>query len=259
MLHITIDKKYELPEDWSEISLNLAQELFKLKIPDSLLGYYRQRLEKETPTPTHKELVKVFPQYYGKVLNLFGIPMKVVDKIRPVDRTVFFNQYLLEFVLGVHFSPTIELKKPEYLECDGEKLYFPKQKMVLGQEIPMAYMSAWEFSEMADLQIYSQDLEEGKYGVLANIASIMCRPIGEKYDEDISLKRAEKLKDMNMADGFEVFFCLLEQLNTQTEQDLMFLREVLTKRLRMPLKQRALERGVAVLSKWGRQFKVSKT
>lgn len=255
MVHITIDKKYSIPESWEEISLDVATKLFTVPMPESLMEYYKQKLEKESPIPTSKELVKIFPKYYGEILSVFGVPKHVVNKISPIDRTVFYNQFLLEFVLGVHFSPTIDLKKPEFIECDGEKLYFPKSKMILGHETPMAYTTAWEFSEMADLQIYSQSLAEGKYGVLANIASIMCRPIGEEYDEDKSLARAEKLKEMNMADGFEVFFCFLKQLSTQTEHDQMYLRATLAQRLKLPLKVQGLVRGQAVLSKWAKQLK----
>ena len=255
MIAITIDKTYKLPENWSEIGLLKAQELFKLPVPPKLMEYWKSKIEKkDLPNLTERDLIKIFPEYYGKILTVFGVPNSVVKKIMPLDRSAFFNAYLLEFVLGMHFSPNFESTSPEFIDY-GEKLYFPKTKDLIDVKLPMAYTTAWEFSEMADLQIYASGLAEGKYDYIANIASVMCRPLGEEYNEDISLERAEKLKDMKMSDAWEVFFCLIELSTMQLNHDQMYLREVLTRKLSLPLKQRALVVGRTQLSKWEKRFK----
>ena len=255
MITITIDKTYKLPENWSEIGLLKAQELFKLPVPPKLMEYWKSKIEKkDLPNLTERDLIKIFPEYYGKILTVFGVPNSVVKRILPLDRSAFFNAYLLEFVLGMHFSPNFESTNPEFIDY-GEKLYFPKTKDLLDVKLPMAYTTAWEFSEMADLQIYASGLAEGKYDYIANIASVMCRPLGEEYNEDISLERAEKLKDMKMSDAWEVFFCLIELSTMQLNHDQMYLREVLTRKLSLPLKQRALVAGRTQLSKWEKRFK----
>jgi hypothetical protein len=260
MITITIDKQYKIPETWDEIPLSLAQEIFKIPMPDKLKKYYDLKLDhKPLEEITSKDLIKVFPQYYGEVLTVLGIPKEVINKVSPIDRSAFYNSYVLEFVLGLHYKPNYVFKNPEYIEYGGEKLYFPKSKEILGNKIPMAYSSALEFSELADLQIYSQELATGIYGVAANIASIMCRPLGEAYDEDSCLKRAETMKDMKMSDCWEVFFCLIKLLNLQINHDQMYLKEVLMQRLKLPLKQQALVAGRTQLSKWGKLLKVSKT
>lgn len=251
MITITIDKQYKLPENWDEVTLSKAQEIFNVPLPKSLKQYYEDKLlEKPTEKTTYKDLVKTFPTYYGEILKVLGIPENVVKKIRWQDRSSFYNAYLSEFVLGLHFMPKYQVRNLEFIDY-GEKLYFPRSKDVLGSVIPFAYTTAVEFAEMADLQIYSQEIAEGRYTVAANITSIMCRPKGEEYDEDTSLERAEKLKDMKMSDVWEVFFCLIELLNTQTELDHLYLRETLISRLKLPLKQRALIAGRTQLSKWG--------
>ena len=255
MITITIDKTYKLPENWSEIGLLKAQELFKVPVPPKLMEYWDCKIKKkDTPNLTERDLIKIFPEYYGKILTVFGVPNSVVRKIMWQDRVAFFNTYLLEFVLGMHFSPNFESTSPEFIEY-GEKLYFPKSKDLLDVKLPMAYTTAWEFSEMADLQIYASGLAEGKYDYIANIASVMCRPLGEEYNEDISLERAEKLKDMKMSDAWEVFFCLIEHSTMQLNHDQMYLKEVLTRKLSLPLKQRALVVGRTQLSKWEKRFK----
>lgn len=259
MITITIDKTYKLPENWSEIGLLKAQELFKVPVPPKLMEYWDCKIKKkDIPDLTERHLIKIFPEYYGKILTVFGVPNSVVKKIMPLDRSAFFNAYLLEFVLGVHFSPNYEVRNLEYLGY-GEKLYFPQWKDVLGEKVPMAYATAVEFAEMSDLQIYSHELAGGKYEVLANIASIMCRPKGEPYDEDTSLQRAKSLQNMKMSDAWEVFFCLIELLNTQTELDQAYLKEVLTQKLKLPLKYRALAVGRTQLSRWAKRFKGLRT
>ena len=80
----------------------------------------------------------------------------------------------------------------------------------------MAFNTVFEFSEAADLELFSKDLAGGKHERAANIISILCRPKDksgkiEKYDEDVSLKRAESFKSLNMDIVWEVFFCLAEQ------------------------------------------------
>lgn len=258
MITITIDKQYKIPENWDEITLSKAIEIFTIPLPEKLKEYYDLKLaQKEIVGISQKDLIKTFPTYYGKVLECFGVPKNVVNKISPIDRSAFYNTYLMEFVLGLHYSPNYEIRKVGYIDY-GERLYMPDFKNVLGQEIPMGYATALEFAEMADLQIYAQDLAEGKYKVAANIASIMCRPKGEPYDEGVCLKRAGKMVDMKMSDVWEVFFCLIELLNTQTEHDLRYLNQMLTQRLKVPLKQRALAVGRTRLSKWGKQFKESR-
>jgi len=255
MITITIDKQYKIPENWDEVTLSKAIEIYKIPLPEKLKEYYDLKLaQKPLVGISQTDLIKTFPIYYGEILEVFGIPKEIVKKIKPIDRSAFYNAYLMEFVLGLHYSPTYEVKRLEYIEY-GEKLYFPEFKHVLGEEIPMGYVTALEFAETADLQIYAQDLAEGKYKVAANIASIICRPKGEPYHEATCLKRAEKMQDMKMSDVWEVFFCLIELLNTQTEHDLRHLKATLTQRLKVPLKQQALVVGRTQLSKWGKRFK----
>ena len=54
----------------------------------------------------------------------------------------------------------------------------------------------------------------GKFELAANLIAILCRPEDkstgkmEKYNEDVSVKRAERFTELNMKTVFNVFFCL---------------------------------------------------
>jgi hypothetical protein len=259
MITITIDKQYKLPSEWKDITLRQAEAIFRVPVPDKLMAYWKAKIKNEPFVDlTNKDLIKTFPRYYGDILTLLGIPKKVIDKVQPIDRSTFFNTFILEFVLGLHFSPNYTFRDLEYIEY-GEKLYKPKSKKIMNVEIPMAYATYFEFTESADLQVYSESLAGGKYEVLANIASVLYRPLNEPYDEDTSLDRAERLRDMTMDDAWEVFFCFLELLTMQAEADQTHLKEVLTRRLKLPLKVRAWVRGTELLSRWGKTRKGLKT
>lgn len=256
MRTVKIDKDYLFPETWEDIRLDQAVDLFKVKVPEVLKTYWKQSLE-EKPIDefSFKDLNKTLPEYYGRVLCAWGVPLKVVKKIRMADRCFLYDSFFSDIILGLNYSPLYTPKGIEFIMCDKEKLYLPKDKSILGTKVPMAYESTWNFTEQADLVIYSKELEGGVYEVLANIASIMCRPMGEEYDEDVSLKRAETLKTMNMSDAWEVFFCLIKLCDMQLQQDLMFLNQKVMQNLRLPLKQRALVAGQELLSKWGKHLK----
>lgn len=259
MINLKIDKDYKLPDTWDELTLDKASAIFSVPMPEKLKQFYDFKVLKkgEQPEITDKDLKKVFPFYYGSVLSVF-IPKEVIDKVMAKDRTLLYTNYMMEFVLGLHYAPNFTAKGIEYIDCDGERLFLPKPKEILGDKIPMAYESAFAFTESADLELHSDQLKGGRYDVLANITSVLCRPIGEEYDEDTSLVRAEKLKTMKMSDAWEVFFCFNELLAMQNKRDHLFLERKIAK-LKPSRKELAYQRGTELLSKWGKRFRESKT
>ena len=217
MVNIEIDKRYQIPENWSEMPDTMASAIFQVPIPSKLKEFYDHKMlqnPKEEPVISKKDLMKTFPAYYGQVLEKMGISAEITPRILATDRIWFYQNYCLKFVLGLHYWPDYEPKKPEYIVHNGEKLYFPKSKEVFGNEIPMAYTTAFEWSEAMDLEMAADEFKGGKYEIGRTIASILLRPQGEAYDEDVSLERAKGM-NLNMDTVWEVFFCLIELLSTQ--------------------------------------------
>lgn len=223
------NKEYKGITDWSDMPCSMAASLYKIPMPEILKEYYESAIKgnntddivlKLTPEQEYKEL----PTYFGKVIQImYGLSDKVLNKIKPQDRTWLYETTCRDFILGLHWNPSYELRGIEYLECDGEKLYLPKFKEVLGKKVPFAYEEAQSFAEAADLQSACKQFEAGLYDVAPTLIAICCRPKDEVYDEDKALSRVSKLGAVDMATVWEVFFCLIEYLSLQKAHDLIYL------------------------------------
>ena len=213
--------KYECYETWADMPLSKAVEITKLlKIaPPQLLSMYEAICIIKDDLHTQKvfseikveEQFKDFPLFYGMIIEqVTNIPREVVDSVLTEERTIFYEQHCLHFVLGLLYSPNIERKNIDSFDWKGTTYYLPTIKKILNEERPMASTTAIEFCEAADLDVYSKNLVGGKFEVAANITAILCRPNGEKYNEELALSRAEGFKELPMDIIWEVFFCLTE-------------------------------------------------
>jgi len=159
---------------------------------------------------TKEDKAKTLPTFYGEILALCSdIPDNVMKKIHRQDREITYNQYCIKTVAELLFEPK-RITPINSFEFDGGKFIAPKHYEILGQKRPMGNSQVIEFSEAADLEIFSDELEGGKYEVLPNIISILYRPEGEAYDEKKSLERAKKMQHLTMDIGWSVFFYLKE-------------------------------------------------
>ena len=103
------------------------------------------------------------------------------------------------------------------LTFKGDTYLLPESRISLGEKQPAAYLEAVQFTESADLEYYSKEMEGGKFQAATNIISILCLKDGEQYDEEVSLKRAEQFKGLPMNVCWEVFFCFMNLVNTSVK------------------------------------------
>jgi hypothetical protein len=236
MVEIQVNrKKYKGVSSWEEMPCSLAAKLYAVPMPEKLKACYQVSLDKESgkkteedvnkllETVTVEDTIKIWAEYYGEIISIwFDCD---VSKLNSDRRTHIFNQHCLNLILGLHWTPTQTWIDKEFIELGEEKLYFPASKNVLGQNVPMAYETAITFAESADLQLNIDKFKGGQYEIAPNLVSILCRPKGEEYDEDMSLHRAEKLKDVKMDVAWQVFFCANLFLFSQEVQDQLYSQE----------------------------------
>lgn len=231
--------EYKSIERWDEMKLQVGIDLAILcykDMPVRMKDYWdtmstldgterdeetkKKMLEFETSI-TEEERFKTFPEFYGKVLKLLSdIPQEVINFIDPISRMQFFHEYLKQFCWGVLYCPYDLKSEPiQYFDVEGIRYFIPEDSNILGTVRPMGKgTTAIEFAESADLLSFSSELSGGNVAAMANVISILCRPINdkgdiEKYDEKKSLEAAEIFKKyLNMKTVWEVFFCLREQL-----------------------------------------------
>lgn len=216
----------------------------KASMPDKLSTIYTLQTQKKTTVQqealeeAYKELNnadmrKHFPRFYGICLEaLSDIPSDVMERVLWDDRTATYKQMAEHFVLGMMFGDYSQIENIKEIEFNEETLLLPITDKVLNMTIPMAGEPIITFTEAADLQIYSEDMAGGKFGVAANIVSILCRPEGEAYNEKVSLKRAEGLKELTMDKVWEVFFCITQQVTISKQNTLISSLEARLNRLK---------------------------
>jgi hypothetical protein len=231
-------KKYKVIESWSEMTIDQAVEIYKAcdAIPDKLNDIYKALTDKEalataTAEADDADCVKHFPKFYGKIITLVSdIPEDIVDRISWSERTAFFNQYVEKFVIGLLYHPYDFKAKGIKSFAHEEQVYFlPETKTVINDQRTFADATAIEFAESADLELHSRSMAGGKFEVAANIISILCRPEGEVYNEDVSLKRAESFRSLSMSVFYEVFFCLDLRLKNFRNASTTYLVESVSK------------------------------
>ena len=220
MIHITVDKDYEVRDQWEEITIDEACTLYKLlEEAPKLKGLYSCKDEEELSEKygelTNKEHIKDFPKFYGKVICLLSdMSEETAEQILWHDRTAFYTKYLQSLVMGlVHLPIDYKPKNIKDFTFKGDTYLLPKSRILLGEKQPAAYLEAVQFTESADLEYYSKEMEGGKFQAATNIISILCLKDGEQYDEEVSLKRAEQFKELPMNVCWEVFFCFMNLVN----------------------------------------------
>lgn len=251
---------YSCFDQWGEMPLSKATELATLcnkEMPFPLKNLYtvyakskgaedeetKKDIAEFAKDVTDEDTIKNFPVFYGKIIKcLSDIPNEIINKIDAGNRVAFYQQYCFKFVFGVlHFPFDFVAKGITEFTHHDITYYCPKSKTVLGEVKPFADRTAIEFAEAADLELFSNKLDGGKFECAANIIAVLCRPMVEismskakekyngqtikqirkhtkedylklePYNEDTCLKRAETFHDLPMNIVWEVFFCLVQQ------------------------------------------------
>ena len=217
---------YRVCSEWSDVTVQKASDLLKHRIPDSLKAVYDlaftpmtgtvedhvRAVEEKEQSISFEDQHKNIPLFFSRVIEaLSDIPGEVLNKISVHSIKTIYHSYLRKFVEGVWYFPS-EFQPMDLtsFEFDGETYYLPTSGNVFGEKVPLVDVTALEFCESADLQVYVSRMTADKdFSRIANIVSILCRPKGEKYNETVSLARAEKFKGLPMDIVWSVFFSLI--------------------------------------------------
>lgn len=232
MINITINnEQFKVCESWQDVTIRQAANVFRLcdSMPDKLKRLYQALIDKEgvdeiVDTFTDEDRIKAHPEFYGRVMcELSDVDSITVNKILWHDRTAFYHQYIEKFIIGLLHHPfDFQQTEESYFRFKGRKYMYPQDKVVINDRRPMGEADTIEFAESADLELASRKMSGGKYEVAANIVSILCRPEGEAYNEQTSLKRAEQFHDLPMTVFWQVFFCLQKRLNNLVADSLIY-------------------------------------
>ena len=230
------EKTHKVAENWGEIKLSQAIAIMEVvkEFPEALRELYtlagieeqKERFNEIEASFDDEHIYKIIPELYGRIITIISdVSDDDINLWPPNFRVLFYRQYVFNFVYGLVEMPDFKAEGLIDFEFKGETYFLPESRNIMGNVQPFANVSALEFAEVADMEIHSRKLENGKYEAAANIVAILCRPIGEDYDEQKALERAETFFDLPMNIVWEVFFYSLSALVLWRQQDLIYLME----------------------------------
>ena len=190
MLHIVINKqRYPLPASWQELDLQQARCLIRCS---QLLNTSHPDRSDNCP---EKDKVTI-----SLLVELCRIPRHIASHTQPQERLIFARRIL--YKLGNPAGYTTDQNQADHTDIlsgqtahpprfhwHGEWLRYPEtDRDINGEPMPMYRITAGEFCEATDLYL------AGAWDYAPLITAILCRPAGERYDEQRARHRAETMQ-----------------------------------------------------------------
>jgi len=190
------NKEFKTPQNWNEITISTFAQYQSLvrELQKDFVKVFGLKDETEINTITDVEILNVFPTYYIKIICFWsGLTRTEALKVHSKD---FFAVYTaLNAVLG----KTLKDKETDSFEHKGETYLFPKNTKDINGNI--ALMGGEDFGTMIYMFQQEQNLNElnkGRFDVIANQMAISCRKKGEEFDPDKTNARAKLFQDLPM-------------------------------------------------------------
>jgi|TARA_R110000744_G_scaffold2922_6_gene11620 hypothetical protein len=196
--------EFDIPTEWKDMSVSYWAEL---------TGIIYKHQERNKLKQTHYE-----EKYEGE-----GDLEKIIGNIEIVDE-VRLNGEIFRFLSGLSKEDmkrvdmkqvtevinTLGILTEEYkptgarsFEFEDETYYFPSEMLKKN--------TYGDFIESTQLDMTIDSMKNGRYDILPEQMAILCRRIGEEYDEDLIAEKAEKFKNLKMDSVMEFAFFLTNQ------------------------------------------------
>ncbi len=201
MILITINsKRRELATEWDDLTIQQAIDLVCIPLPDKI-----------TDITDPAQWLNYGVQYASQAFTLLsGFDRATVDKTQAADIIVYFNHYILKFIVDLH-SQTPQTYEPtgiKSFKMQGVEYLLPTSLKVESKTLPMYSATAVEFVESSNVMALISDLKTDGIKYLPLMIAIYCRPKGDSFNEKIATERAELFKELPMSVAWELFFCI---------------------------------------------------
>ncbi len=203
MIQIKIqDESYDIPTNWKDMTVRYWCGLY------AIINQYNKRDENgEIVEEEHSE-VQLLKMNRDIFMYLTGLNQNEMEKL-DVDSV---NAAITAF------SGTLEEYKPKGIdrfELEEEVYLFPKEFLKRN--------TFGDYIESTHLESTIEIMKHGRFDVLPEQMAILCRRVGEEYDDDIIPSKTEKFKELTMDIVWEFSFFLTMQSVKLTRTFQMFL------------------------------------
>jgi len=195
---------FDVPTEWKDISVSYWAQLTAIisghqKESELKNNHYKEKfkgekdIEKMLADIEFIDDIKLNRDIFCFLSGLSKEDMKRVDmeKVTQVINTIG--------VLTQEYVP----KGVRSFDFEGETYNFPSEFLKEN--------TYGDFIESTQLDMSIDNMKNGRYDVLPEQMAILCRRVGEEYDEDLIAEKTEKFKELKMDTVLEFAFFLTSQ------------------------------------------------
>ncbi len=203
MIEIKIqEKSYDIPTEWKDMTVRYWCGLY------AIINQYNKRDEEGNIIEDDHSEVQILKMNREIFMYLTGLTLKEMENLDMESVTGAINA----------FSGALEEYKPKGIEkftLEEETYYFPKEFLRRN--------TFGDYIEATHLESTIKIMKHGRFDVLPEQMAILCRAVGEEYDDDIIPSKTEKFKELTMDIVWEFAFFLAMQSVKLTKTFQMFL------------------------------------
>lgn len=201
MLKIRVGiERGRIPTGWENVSIEQAQWMQERvkQLPSGVIAYYeslvRDDIESSYESISAADRSEWVRFSKAAISCLCGITPFGLGKATEEDLLHVARNILPVFVLGILGYTNLNYTPVEKFHFAHKTYYYPASGLdISGDVVPFSRMTAIEFCTVSDL-ITLNDLT-----VAPLIIATCCHPQGEKYNEDVIMKRAGLFKKLPMS------------------------------------------------------------
>ena len=196
------DTRYELKNDWQDITLQEAMQLRDIEIPEQVDDVF--------------DLYQNLDSVKAAIKVLTNAP---VDLIPPTWVVSWFVRFAFDKMLDLRSNEVPRTYAPQMIEefKHKGKTYYMPSNLDLGYDVILQHgQNAKSMVEASNLlKLYSEMKQDGIKVMPSFVASVVKEDRDEQFNELQIIQRAESFKDLRMHHVWEVFFCTLQLLHKQ--------------------------------------------
>lgn len=174
MIEIKIqDKTYEIPTEWKDITLNYWCGLYQI------INKYNKRDEEGNVIEdkhTEVELLRMNRDIFMYLTKINENEMSMLDVESVQNAVTTFSSVLQKY----------EPKGIESFELEDKTYMFPKEFLKRN--------TFGDYIESTHLESTIKMMKHGRFDVLPEQMAILCREVGEEYDDDVIPEKLKSLK-----------------------------------------------------------------
>jgi hypothetical protein len=194
MVEIQIqDKKYEIPTEWKDITLEWWCGLYTIIKKHTKIASDDENNEVKEKKLEEVEVLRMNRDVFKYLTGVNDTMLQKLD-LESVNQAVTTVSELLQ-----EYKPT----GIDKFEFEEETYYFPKEFLKRN--------TFGDYIEATQLDATIEMMKHGKFDVLPEQMAILCRKASEEYDDDAIPAKADKFKKLSMDIVWEFSFFLTMQ------------------------------------------------